>query len=452
MEPGRTGAMTVPKQAPDRGRRPLLACLTIFIVTMCLVASGTARANQLITITIPDRQGEIPAKWLNYYTGEPRANVLLPDGYNPHKRYPLLVLLNPLNGDYDSYASGGDTTVFSGFPGIVVMPEGADGWYADWWNDGERNGPAWESYELNEVIPAILARFPILPGRRYHAIAGVSMGGLGAAYLGGRLPGFFGSVASLSGFVDPQYFAPVTDAALGIVSSAPQNGDEDWDAVYGPPYGFYATGHNPAQLVMNLQQTRVFVSSGNGDPSSAEMSQLNADNAAIACFDPSGGMCFTGDWATEKEIIYPMNQLYDRALVRAGIDLTYEVQPGGHDDPHFRQELKAMLAWGLFKPVVNNPTGWVNDTVATDGQLWDIGYRFAQPPGQVVQFRQIGDTLSIGAAGSAVTITTSQGCVIHTGTPATIQVPERSCMSTAPRRHRAQRGRDRRRSRRERHR
>jgi len=187
-------------------RRRLLTIVCLTLIAGAL-GSGVARANTLVTITIPDSHNEIPAKWLNYYTGTPRANVLLPDGYNPHRRYPLLVLLHGLNGDYNTYAFAGDLTVFNGFPGIVVMPEGADGWYTDWWNNGERGSPAWESYELNEVVPSILARFPILPERRYHAIAGISMGGLGAAYLGSRLPGFFGSVASLSGFVDPQYFA-----------------------------------------------------------------------------------------------------------------------------------------------------------------------------------------------------------------------------------------------------
>jgi S-formylglutathione hydrolase FrmB len=399
----------------------------LIAVAAWLCGGGVARANQLVTITIPDRHAEIPAKWLNYYKGPPRANVLLPDGYSPHKRYPLLVLLHGLNGDYNSYASAGDTAVFKGFPGIVVMPEGADGWYTDWWNNGERGSPAWESYELNEVIPAILARFPILPQRRYHAIAGISMGGLGAAYLGSRLPGFFGSVASLSGFVDPQYFAVIADPATGFLSHAQQNGDNNWDPVYGPPHGFYATGHNPTQLAMNLEQTRVFVSTGNGAPSSAELSQYNANTAALACVDPAGGACYTGDWVTEGQIIQPMSQRYQQALAAAGVDITYQVQPGGHDDPHFRQELQAMLAWGLFSPVVSDPSSWVDETVASTGELWDIGYRFAQPPNQVVQFRRVDNSLSIGPAGSAVSLTTSRGCVIHAATPATVRVPTRSC-------------------------
>jgi S-formylglutathione hydrolase FrmB len=384
--------------------------LAALVVVAALVAPSLARANQLVTITIPDRAGEIPSQWLDY-TGLPRANVLLPDHYDPGKRYPLLVLLNGLNTDYSWFATWGFTKELDGLDAIVVMPEGGSGWYTDWWNGGQRGSPAWESYELNEVLPAILARYPILPQRRYHALAGISMGGLGSAYLGGRLPGFFGSVASLSGFVDPQYFAQIAQPAMGLTAEAPLKGDDNLDPVEGPPRGFYADGHNPSHLAMNLEQTRVFESTGNGVPSSADLA------------DPtSGGAQAPADYPLERLVIYAMSQRYHRALASAGVDVTYEVHRGGHLIPDFMEEVKAMLAWGLFKPVVTDPRSWVNDTVATSGQLWDIGYRFAQPPNQVVQFRRSGDSLSISAAGSPVTLTTGGGCVIQTPTPATVTV------------------------------
>jgi hypothetical protein len=242
------------------------------------------------------------------------------------------------------------------------------------------------------------------------------MGGMGAAYLGGRLPGFFGSVASLSGFVDPQYFAQITDAAMGLTAEAPLNGDYHMDPVEGPAHGFYLDGHNPTRLTMNLKQTRVFESTGTGVPSSADLA------------DPtSGGAQAIPDYVLERLVIYPMSQRYHSALGAAGVDVTYQVHPGGHLIPDFMNEIKAMLAWGLFKPVVTHPGAWVNDTVATSGQLWDIGYLFAQPPSEVVQFRRSGSSLSVSAAGSAVTLTTSGGCMIHTGTPATLQLPNHSC-------------------------
>ena len=295
--------------------------LTIAFSTL-VALSPSARANKLVTVTIPAPKGEISSKWLSY-SGPPRANVLLPDHYNPGKRYPLVVVLNGLNCNYDWYVHTGVISVFKGLEAIVVMPEGGNGWYADWWNDGERGGPSWETYELETVLPTILHRYRILPQRRYHAIVGHSMGGLGAVYLGGRLPGFFGSVATTSGFVDPQLVAQITQPGMGLTAYAPFEGDYALDPVEGPPQGFYADGHNPTRLAMNLEQTRVFVSTGTGVPSSAGLASLTkGGEASIA----EGS-------ALEGLIIYPMNQLYDKALRSAGVDFTYQVHSGGHDIP-----------------------------------------------------------------------------------------------------------------------
>ncbi len=404
-----------------RSRWLVMGCAWVLIVAMSTGAGGATLEKssppapaQLVTITIPAPAGEIPSQWLGY-SGPPRANVLLPADYDPLQHYPLLVLLHGLDSNYDWYAQSGLTSELRGLDAIVVMPEGASGWYTDWWNDGERGGPAWESYELNEVIPTILSRYPILPQRRYHAIAGVSMGGYGAVYLAGRLPGFFGSVATLSGFVDLQYFSGITEPGMGLTSLAPLKGDDDPDPVDGPPNGFYFDGHSPTLLTANLKQTRVFESTGTGVPSSAGLSAKGATAQIV-----SGS-------AAESSIIYPMNQLYHAALTAAGVNVTYQTHPGGHDNPDFANEISSMLAWGLFQPVVDDPSSWVNDTVATSGQLWDIGYHFAQPPSHVVQFQRSGSSLSITGAGSAITITTARGCVIQTVTPVTINVPSRTC-------------------------
>ena len=89
-----------------------------------------------------------------------------------------------------------------------------------------------------------------------------------------------------------------------------------------------------------------------------------------------------------------MSERYHQALVAAGIDVTYQVHPGAHDIPDFLDEINAMLKWGLFKPVVTEPAVLGRtQTVATSGQLWDFNYRFANPPTQIVTFRQSGTTL-----------------------------------------------------------
>jgi hypothetical protein len=258
------------------------------------------------------------------------------------------------------------------------------------------------------VIPTILARYPIRPERQYHAIAGISMGGLGAPYLGGRLPGFFGSVAALSGFVDPRWFAPIVAPAMGFTALAWYKGNLNLSPVVGPPNGFYMAGHNPTDLVSNLRQTRVFLTTGTGEPSRA------------AAYNVPGS-------ASEGEIIYPMNRLYRAALVKGGVPVTYRSQPGGHDIPDFANELKAMLAWGLFKPVETAPRSWVNHTVATTGKLWDLTYAFSRPPDRVAELRRDGDVLTLGPAGADVTLVTDGGCVIHAPTPSRVRLPTTSC-------------------------
>jgi hypothetical protein len=86
-----------------------------------------------------------------------------------------------------------------------------------------------------------------------------------------------------------------------------------------------------------------------------------------------------------------------------------------------------MFAWGLFKPVATHAKSWVNDTVASNGQLWDVGYRFEAPPDRVVRFTRTRRRLMVGAAGSAVTLTMKAGCVIHRTTPTVVGRLNRTC-------------------------
>ena len=101
---------------------------------------------------LPAPDAEIASKWLSY-PAPPRADVLLPAGYDPHKRYPLVVFLNGLDFNYNSYVEYGLDKPFVDLGAIVVMPEGGNGWYTDWWNNGQRGNPSWESYELRDRDP-----------------------------------------------------------------------------------------------------------------------------------------------------------------------------------------------------------------------------------------------------------------------------------------------------------
>lgn len=394
------------------GTAALLAC------GLALAGAGSASASQLVEITIPARGGEVTDRWLGY-SGAPRAKVLLPDGYDPNRAYPLLLLLSGLNSNYRAWSSpnGGDIArTAAGLNAIIVMPEGAGGWYTDWWNGGRREGPAWESYLLDQVIPQVLQRYRIRPERRYHAIGGVSMGGLGAAYLGGRLPGYFGSVVVLSGFVDlAVYPSLVVGSAQSAMTQLNAGEPLDLQAVEGPPGGFYERGHDPVRLASNLRETRVYMASGDG---TLGPEALRPDMLAY--------------WAAESLVIAPQSVNYAAALRAAGVDVRYDRATGYHDSATPRRELRNAIRWGLFEPVDEHPTSWVNDTVATHGRLWEFGYRFDAPPDRVVRFRRSGSRLSVGYAGSPVRIVTDGGCRYRIATPGSIRIPDAPCTTAAP--------------------
>ena len=98
------------------------------------------------------------------------------------------------------------------------MPEaGTVGFYSDWRGSRGQGGPAWESFHLDELRGLLERRYRAGPRR---AVAGLSMGGLGAIGYAARRPGLFRAAASFSGLLHP-----LQDAALllGAISAYTPN-------------------------------------------------------------------------------------------------------------------------------------------------------------------------------------------------------------------------------------
>jgi S-formylglutathione hydrolase FrmB len=326
-----------------------------------------------------------------------RVNVYLPPGFDrdSDRRYPVLYLLHGQGDAYDSWANPANGDLLetaAGFPGLIVMPEGDRGFYANWWNGGRRGEPAWERYHLDQLIPAMERRLPIRSGRRWHAIAGLSMGGEGAMFYASQRPGYFGSAASFSGplSIERPTYQNAFEAGTG----------QDREALFGDPQaqGFYWAGHDPSKLVANLRSTRLYVSAGDGVPNPASPDEVSNYFGQLAEAE-------LGQQAAE----------FAAAAEDAGADVTYAPHQGIHDWPYWRADLANAIAWGLFDAPPAAHGEWRYDTVAQTGTAWGMHFRFAEPPEEVVALEREGALLR-GEGSGGVTLR-ARGCRIREELP-----------------------------------
>jgi diacylglycerol O-acyltransferase/trehalose O-mycolyltransferase len=325
---------------------------------------------------------------LNKITGL-KVTVMLPDGYDssPGKKWPVLYLLQGMGDNSEAWAkpgSGDATNTAKAFPGIVVMPEAGRGFLMDAWDNGARTGPNWQRYYLDEVIPAIEARYPILPGRQNHYIGGASMGAYGALLLAGQLPGYFGTVISLSAMADIQ--SPEVPQFL------PEGMGVPFAQVWGPVGGQYATANNPIKTQMNLASTRTYLYSGNG---TATLSlPWTKDSLTKGVFI---------ELAVELQ-----NEHYYALAKAAGYDVTLHVSQGVHDWPYWERELPRAITWANSgSPKVTSsagPSKWVYKTMEPHGNAWGLGYKFGQPTTTTVTIARSGNVVSIGGGTGTITV------------------------------------------------
>jgi enterochelin esterase-like enzyme len=141
------------------------------------------------------------------------AQVYLPPGYDPQRRYPVLYLLHGIGGNehewhwYVRAPAVLDNLMADGkvVPMIVVMPNGRA--LADdrspppervFTPENAKGFALFEQDLLGSLIPAVERHYPVLAGREQRAIAGLSMGGGQALNFGLGHPDTFGWVAGFS--------------------------------------------------------------------------------------------------------------------------------------------------------------------------------------------------------------------------------------------------------------
>jgi S-formylglutathione hydrolase FrmB len=173
--------------------------------------AATARIVETKTLgrRITDLTIESPA------VGAPvQVRLLLPARFQAEskRRWPVLYLLPGCCDTYVSWTRSTDIEQLSRKHDLlVVMPDGGKaGFYSNW-----RIGPQWETFHTQE-LPQLLVSQYRASGKA--AIAGVSMGGLGALGYAARHPGSY-AAASFSGIVHTRLSSDVSQGYLGLVSS-----------------------------------------------------------------------------------------------------------------------------------------------------------------------------------------------------------------------------------------
>jgi diacylglycerol O-acyltransferase/trehalose O-mycolyltransferase len=250
-----------------------------------------------------------------------KVRLLLPASYQTEKsrHWPVLYLLHGCCDSYVSWTRSTDIGKLTAHSDVIVaMPDGGKvGFYSDW-----RSGPGWETFHTAE-LPSLLAR-------RYRAgpvaaIAGVSMGGLGALDYAARHPGMYTVAASFSGIVHTRLSPDESQGYLHLISSQ----GEDPQALWGDPDADVDIWkqHNPYDLAAHLKNVRLFISAGNGEPGPLDRQDTGYDSTETAL-------------AAENQAFAARVQELD---LNAQIDL---YGPGTHNWDYWERELHR--AWPLI--------------------------------------------------------------------------------------------------------
>ena len=134
-----------------------------------------------------------------------RFLVYVPYGYEKSsERYPVLYLLHGLSDDETSWSNPKQGKMkaicdryFAERPDrkmIVVMPDARATWYRNSYSTDDD----YEDFFFNTLIPRVESEFRCKTNRKDRAVAGVSMGGYGAALYALHRPELFGAAFAMS--------------------------------------------------------------------------------------------------------------------------------------------------------------------------------------------------------------------------------------------------------------
>jgi S-formylglutathione hydrolase FrmB len=158
-----------------------------------------------------------------------KAVVVLPEGYQKNKSYPVVYLLHGYGGKYSDWIKKvpAISSLADSYSQIIVCP---DGNISSWYFDSPVNQDwKYETYITKELVQWVDENYATIKNRAGRGISGLSMGGHGALYLAFKHQDVFGAAGSMSGGVDIRPFTKNWDLPqrLGPFEEKPDNWDKN---------------------------------------------------------------------------------------------------------------------------------------------------------------------------------------------------------------------------------
>jgi len=273
------------------------AMIKVALAALILSSGGLAKDYETVEIAAPHLGGMTVG-----------FNIILPRDYaSSARRYPALYLLHGYTDHYPAWVSySGITQYARGYPQIVVMPEGDNGFYTNSYTD---KNLAWEDFIILDLIPYVDSHYRTVASRQGRAIAGLSMGGYGAMKLGLKYSQMFSAAASLSGAFGAARWThrPIEDPAFQKLI----------EGVYGPPENPGRAAEDPFELIKKVPaelRPQLYISVGSGD------------------------------------FLLEENREFVKLLGELKVDYEYREFPGKHEWPVWDREIQVVLA--LQSPVI----------------------------------------------------------------------------------------------------
>jgi enterochelin esterase-like enzyme len=191
----------------------------------------------------------------------------------PGIRFPVVYFLHGTPGTAESWITGGnmpamlDSLEAGGqLPPIIAVFPDDQGVISDdsWWGD-DAIGDSVETWLVDQLVPAIDARYPTL-GATYRGIAGISAGGFGAVNISLHHPGVFSWVASYSGV----FSAPSDIFGSATTANSPQITVADLPVAERTPL-FLGGGANDTEFLPDTQRFVTAVTSMGWQPLRTEI-------------------------------------------------------------------------------------------------------------------------------------------------------------------------------------